>query len=111
MEINFTGHNIDITDTLRSVIERKFKRILQHFGNSIVSINVILTAQKLNQSIEAILHIAGMEVNAKGISDSMYKAIDIMINKLDRQLRRHKERLNDRRKDQTSTTNEEEESY
>lgn len=99
MEINLTGHNIEITDPLRDVINRKFDRIIRHLNNNIISINVILGTQKLNNIVEATIHIAGAEINAKGSAETMYKAIDVMINKLDKQIRRHKEKLNDRKKD------------
>ncbi len=99
MEMTLTGHNIEITDPLRAVIEKKFEKIIRHFHNDIIGIHVILTSQKFNHTIEAIIRIAGAEVNAKGTSDTMYKAADVMINKLDRQLRRFKKRLDDRKKD------------
>jgi putative sigma-54 modulation protein len=109
MDINFTGHNIDITDPLRDVITRKFNRIIRHLNNNILSTNIILTSQKLNHSIEAIIHIAGAEINAKGTSDTMYKAIDIMISKLDKQIRRFKTKRQDRKKVPVAPVNLEEE--
>lgn len=97
MEINITGDNIEITDPLREVINRKLNKVVRHFNNNIISLNVILKNQKLNNIVEATLHVSGAEINAKGISDTMYKAIDVMVNKLDRQIRRYKTRLEDRK--------------
>jgi len=85
-KITFTGHNIEITDTLRDVIKRKFERIKRHFSNDILNTHVILTAQGVNNSIEATIQVAGAVINAKGTNEKMYKAIDEMFYKLDRQI-------------------------
>ena len=99
MEINLTGHSLYITDSLRDVITKKLDRVIKHFKNNITSINVSLKTQKLTHIVEATIHMTGAEINAKGSADTMYKAIDVMVGKLERQMRRYKTRLEDRKKD------------
>lgn len=93
MKINFTGHEIEITEALRSLITKKFDRIASHFNHPMTNANVILSAQKLNHVAEITVNIKGLQINAKASSDDMYKAIDQMIQKLDKQLIKHKEKI------------------
>jgi putative sigma-54 modulation protein len=97
MQINFTGHDIEITDALRNLIKKKFSRTEKHFNHNITSANVILSVQKLNNIAEMNIHIAGAEINARAEAADMYKSIDQMMNKLDRQINKHKERMTDHR--------------
>ncbi len=91
MQINISGHHLDITPALRDYIEEKFNRLERHFDR-IISVQVIMQVEKLKQKIEATLHVAGREVVANAEHDDMYAAIDLLIDKLDRQLIKHKEK-------------------
>lgn len=95
MLINITGHDIDITPALRSTVEKKFQRIERHFSHPITGIFVILSAQKLDKTAEITLHVKGAEINAKANDEDMYKAIDLMMDKLNRQLIKHKQKMVD----------------
>jgi putative sigma-54 modulation protein len=86
MKINFTGHNIEITPALHDIIEKKFHRIENHFKHQITSANVILNVEKLINLAEITVHISGAEIHAKAEADDMYKAIDLMIDKLHTQI-------------------------
>lgn len=90
MSINFTGHDIEVTPALQSLIEKKFERVRRHFTQPITSINVILGSQKLTKIAEITVHIKGSEINARASADDMYKAIDLMLDKLNRQLMKYK---------------------
>jgi putative sigma-54 modulation protein len=89
MQIQFTGHNIEITPPIRDYVSKKFKRLKRHM-DSITSTHVILNVDKLRQIAEAKLHIPGAEIYAQAEADDMYKAIDALIDKLVRQLEKHK---------------------
>ncbi|ARG98197.1 ribosome hibernation-promoting factor, HPF/YfiA family [Legionella micdadei] len=96
MQINFTGHNIEITPALRSYAEDKLNKLEKHF-DKITSIHVIFDVQKLNQIVEASIMVAKGELHARSESEDMYASIDALIDKLDRQLIKHKEKLQNHR--------------
>lgn len=91
MEIDLTGHHIQITDALREHITEKFTRLERHLS-TITSVHVILTVEKLNQQAEAKLNVSGGQIFADANSEDMYAAIDLLVDKLDRQLIKHKEK-------------------
>ncbi len=91
MQINLTGHHIDITEPLKDYVDNKFKRLARHFDH-VINVHVILSVEKLRQKAEATLHINGAKVFADSIHEDMYAAIDGLIDKLDRQVLRHKEK-------------------
>ncbi|ABM01292.1 MULTISPECIES: ribosome hibernation promoting factor [Shewanella] len=92
MQINLTGHHIEITDSLRNYVESKFSKLERHF-EQINNVHVVLNVQKLQQIAEAKLHLNGGEVFATSEHEDMYAAIDALIDKLDRQVIKHKEKL------------------
>ncbi|WP_158972166.1 ribosome hibernation promoting factor [Paraglaciecola sp. L3A3] len=92
MQINLTGHHVDITDSLRDYVDTKFTKLERHFDH-INNVHVILNVEKLSQKAEATLHLSGTEVFATSEHADMYAAIDGLIDKLDRQVIRHKEKV------------------
>ena len=96
MQINLTGHHVDITPAIREYVEKKFERIQRHFDN-ITGIHVILTVEKERHKAEAKLNVSQADLFADDESDNMYAAIDGLIDKLDRQVKKHKEKLTDHR--------------
>lgn len=92
MQLNLTGHHMDITPALRSFVDEKFKRLERHFDH-ITNIHVILTVEKDRQKAEATLHVNRGNIFAEAVSEDMYAAIDMLIDKLDRQVIKHKEKL------------------
>ena len=91
MQVNITGRHLEITDALRDYVEEKFDRLERHFDR-IIAVQVILQVEKLKQKAEAALHVAGREVVANAEHGDMYAAIDLLVDKLDRQLIKHKEK-------------------
>ncbi|GIU43218.1 ribosome hibernation promoting factor [Shewanella algidipiscicola] len=92
MQINLTGHHIEITQSLRNYVEEKFTKLERHF-DQINNVHVILNVEKLMQKVEAKLHLSGGEIFATSEHADMYAAIDSLIDKLDRQVIKHKEKL------------------
>ncbi|AEA96984.1 ribosome hibernation promoting factor [Alteromonas macleodii] len=92
MQINLTGHHVEITDSLRNYVDTKFSKLERHFDH-ISNVHVILNVEKLNQKAEATVHLSGAEVFASSENTDMYAAIDSMVDKLDRQVIKHKEKL------------------
>jgi putative sigma-54 modulation protein len=92
MQINITGHHLEITDSLREYVDSKFTKLERHYDH-INNVHVILNVEKLNQKAEATLHLSGAEVFANAEHLDMYAAIDALIDKLDRQVIKHKEKI------------------
>ena len=92
MQINLTGHHIEITESLRGYVQEKFTKLERHF-DQINNVHVILNVQKMQQIAEAKIHLKKGEVFATSEHADMYAAIDSLIDKLDRQVLKHKEKL------------------
>ncbi|MEG3765958.1 ribosome hibernation promoting factor [Alteromonas sp. 14N.309.X.WAT.G.H12] len=92
MQINLTGRHVEITDSLRNYVDTKFSKLERHFDH-ISNVHVILNVEKLNQKAEATVYLSGAEVFASSENQDMYAAIDNMVDKLDRQVLKHKEKL------------------
>ncbi len=104
MQINITGHHVDITPALNSYIDSKFERLERHF-DKMTNIHVILSVEKERQKAEATIHVNRGELFADATHDDMYAAIDDLADKLDRQLKKHKEKLSDHRRSEGSIKN------
>ncbi|TGD72102.1 ribosome-associated translation inhibitor RaiA [Mangrovimicrobium sediminis] len=91
MQLNVSGHHVEVTEPLRSYVENKFERLQRHFDN-ITNTQVTLIVEKMVQKAEATLHISGADLFAQAESEDMYAAIDALADKLDRQLIKHKEK-------------------
>lgn len=95
MQLDVTGHHVDVSEALKSYVETKFNRLERHFDNA-THAHVILSVEKLNQKAEATVHVSGGNLFADATDADMYAAIDALADKLDRQLKRHKEKLTNR---------------
>jgi putative sigma-54 modulation protein len=96
MQLNLTGHHVDITDSLRNYVKEKLERLERHFDH-VSNVHVILSVEKLEQKAEATVHISKGEVFADAVHEDMYAAIDALADKLDRQVLKHKEKIKTRR--------------
>ena len=96
MKLNISGHHLDITPALKQHTNQKLSKIRHHF-DQVMSVNMILEVQKDVQSAEATIHVRGADLFAKAESHDMYASIDKLINKLDSQILRHKEKLHSHR--------------
>jgi putative sigma-54 modulation protein len=96
MQVNLTGHHVDITEPLRAYVDEKIARLERHFDH-VTNVHVILSVEKLQQKAEATVHIAGADIFADAAQQDMYAAIDALIDKLDRQVIRHKEKVKNHR--------------
>ena len=97
MQINLTGQHLELTEPLRSYVEEKFQRLERHFDN-VIDVHVVLSVEKLRQKAEASLLLGGNQLHAEAETDDMYAAIDGLVDKLDRQVVKHKEKVKDHHK-------------
>jgi len=92
MQLNISGHHVDLTPALREYVQTKFERLQRHF-DQITNSDVTLVVERTVQKAEAKLHVSGADIFADSESTDMYAAIDALVDKLDRQLIKHKEKL------------------
>jgi putative sigma-54 modulation protein len=92
MNLHLTGHHVEITPAIREYVTTKLERINRHFDH-VIDVNVVMTVEKLDQRIEASVHLSGKDIHVQSHDGDMYAAIDGLIDKLDRQVIRHKEKF------------------
>ncbi|MFZ1325046.1 MAG: ribosome-associated translation inhibitor RaiA [Candidatus Contendobacter sp.] len=95
MQIKLSGHHVEITPALQDYVRDKLERIERHFDN-VTSIQVILSTEKLQQKAEATVHVAGNDIHADAVEEGLYAAIDVLSDKIDRQIKKHKEKMTEK---------------
>lgn len=98
MQLEVTGHNIEITQALKAYIAEKSERLERHFDN-LISGHFVLRLEKLQHIIDGTITVGGRTnpLHAEAQSEDMYAAIDILMDRLDRQVRRHKDKVTSHR--------------
>ena len=97
MNLTISGHHLELTPAIREYVESKLSRIKRHFDD-VLDITVILSVDKLTekekrQKAEINLHVKGKDMHAEGIAQDMYAAIDCLMDKLDRQVMKYKNKV------------------
>jgi putative sigma-54 modulation protein len=91
MNLHMSGHHVEVTPAMREYVTSKLTRITRHFDH-VIDVNVILSVEKLKQKIEANVHLSGKDIYVECDDADMYAAIDALVDKLDRQILKHKEK-------------------
>jgi putative sigma-54 modulation protein len=94
MQLTITGHHIDVTEALKNKVESKLGKLERHFDH-LTDIHCVLSVEKLEHKAEATVHLAGGTIFADAINQDMYAAVDALVDKLSRQVIKHKEKLSD----------------
>ncbi|MBL8491734.1 MAG: ribosome-associated translation inhibitor RaiA [Rhodocyclaceae bacterium] len=102
MNLNITGHHVEVTPAIRDYVTNKLDRVIRHFDN-VTSVHVILSVAKLKQKAEVTLHVKGKDLFADSEEADLYAAIDTVCDKLDRQVLKHKEKAGDHTRDKRPT--------
>ncbi|MFK7854454.1 MAG: ribosome-associated translation inhibitor RaiA [Granulosicoccus sp.] len=97
MNLTITGHHVDVTSSMRNYVTDKMDR-LQRRSENLFGVHVILSVEKMRQKAEATIQVSGTKLYADTTEPDMYAAIDLLTDKLDRQLIRHKEKQKVRRR-------------
>ena len=95
MNLNVSGHHLEVTPAIRSYVSGKLKRIRRHFDH-VIGAHVILSVSKIRQKAEVTLHVRGKEIHCECEHADLYAAIDLLVDKLDRQVLRYKAKRNDK---------------
>jgi putative sigma-54 modulation protein len=104
MQLNITGHHVEITDPLRDYVTGKLEKLERYFDR-VTNVHVVLSVEKLRQKAEATIHITGNDLYADAEDADMYAAIDALVDKLDRQIKKHKEKVTDHHRTEGSIKN------
>ena len=94
MQLNVTGHHVDVTASMKGYVEKKLDRIVRH-SDHVIDVHCILTVEKMRHKAEAKVLLNGTMVYADAVDMNMYAAIDALADKLDRRVKKHKEKLTD----------------
>ena len=94
MNLNITGRHVEVTPAIREYVTSKLDRVIRHFDN-VTSVAVILSVEKLKQKAEVTVHLPGKDIFVEAIDEDLYAAIDGLGDKLDRQIQKHKQKLQD----------------
>ncbi len=100
MNLHITGHHLEITPAIREYATGKFSKIKRHFDH-VMDVNIILSVEKLKQKAEATVHMSGKDLFAECEDENLYAAIDALVDNMDRQVKKHKDKLSARRHDET----------
>jgi|SRR5450631_4783701 len=101
MHLELSGHHLEITPALRSYVKRKFERLSRHF-EGVIDVHCILTVEKLRHIAEATVILRGSKIHADATEGDMYAAIDALADKLDRLIKKHKEKSSDHHVDEAN---------
>jgi putative sigma-54 modulation protein len=96
MNLKLTGNHVEVTDAMRDYVTAKISKITRHFDH-VIDVSVILSVEKLKQKAEANVHVRGKDIFVETDSEDMYASIDSLVDKLDRQILKHKEKNLERR--------------
>ncbi|GAC1302816.1 MAG: ribosome-associated translation inhibitor RaiA [Steroidobacteraceae bacterium] len=98
MQLDLSGHHVEVTPAMRSYVLKRFERISRHF-EQVIDVHCVLTVEKLRHKAEATLTLRGNTIHAEATEPNMYAAIDALTDKLDRCVKKHKEKTADHHAD------------
>ena len=101
MQLNLTGLHVDLTDPMRDYVNSKMERLERHFDH-VTDVHVVLSVEKTRHKAEATMNVSGGKLFADSVEEDMYAAIDGLVDKLDRQVKKHKEKLTDHHRSEGS---------
>ena len=94
MNLTITGHHVEVTPAIREFVTNKLDKVVRHF-DGVTSVAVILSVEKLRQKAEVTVHVRGKDIFVEAEDQDMYAAIDALIDKLDRQVIKYKQKTQD----------------
>ncbi len=99
VNLQISGHHLEITPALHEYVTGKLERVTRHFDH-VIDVNVILSVEKLKQKAEVTVHLSGKDIYVESIDEDLYAAIDVLADKLDRQIQKHKQKMQDHHRGQ-----------
>ena len=94
MNLQISGHHVEVTPALREYVQNKLDPVIRHF-DKVTGVTVVLSVEKHKQKAEATLHVPGKDMHVEEAADDLYAAIDTLFDKLDRQVQKYKQKVQD----------------
>ncbi|GAA5234519.1 ribosome-associated translation inhibitor RaiA [Verticiella sediminum] len=92
MNLSISGHQLEVTPAIREYVTNKLDRVLRHFDH-IIDAQVILSAAKLRHTADVTVRVPGKDIHCEATDENLYAAIDLLIDKLDRQVVKYKNKV------------------
>lgn len=92
MNLSISGRRLDVTPAIREYVTNKLARVLRHFDH-VIDTQVMLSVEPLRHKAEITMHLSGKDIHCEAVDENLYAAIDLLIDKLDRQVIKHKDKL------------------
>ena len=99
MNLQISGHHLEVTPAIHDYVTGKLERVTRHFDN-VIDVNVILSVDKLKQKAEVTVHLSGKDIHVESVDEDLYAALDSLVDKLDRQILKHKQKVQDHHRGQ-----------
>lgn len=94
MNLTINGHHLEVTPAIREYVTTKLSRVLRRFDN-VIDTQVILSVEHPRHKAEVTMRLPGKDIHCESIEENLYAAIDLVVDKLDRQVVKHKTKLQD----------------
>jgi len=94
MNLQISGHHLEVTPAIHDYVTGKLERVTRHFDN-VIDVSVILSVDKLKQKAEVTVHLSGKDIHIESVDEDLYAALDSLVDKLDRQILKHKQKVQD----------------
>jgi putative sigma-54 modulation protein len=95
MQVNVIGRHIEVTEALRQYATEKFSRLERYLPKGVQAVITLSVVKKVHHFAEAVIRSNGVLIQASEETEEMYSAIDLLIEKIERRVRRYKEKLVD----------------
>jgi putative sigma-54 modulation protein len=92
MNLSITGRHLDITPAIREYVMNKMARVSRHFDN-VIDTQVILSIDRLNHTADVTMRLRGKDIHCEAIDENLYAAIDLLVDKIDRQVIKYKTKV------------------
>lgn len=94
MNLSITGRHLEITPAIREYVMNKMSRVARHFDN-VIDTQVILSIERLKHTAEVTMRLRGKDIHCEAIDENLYAAIDLLADKIDRQVIKYKSKMQD----------------
>lgn len=98
MKLQITGRNIELTDGLKAAVEKKLSKLDRYFKEDTPA-RVTMSVEKERQKIEVTIPMKGRIIRSEQVSNDMYVSIDLVVETIERQLRKYRHKLVDEKQD------------